>query len=70
MSLQSLPLRVQAVAAPLPVAELAQAAGRAAYPYRVLTGERLTQLLGGAAPFTDAESEESPAPPAGRSFFG
>ena len=57
-------------ASPLPVTELAEAAGRAAYPYRVLTGERLTQLLAGAAPFTDADSGESPAPPAGMSFFG
>lgn len=57
-------------AAPLPVVELAEAAGRAAYPYRVLTGERLTQLLAGAAPFTDAEPGESPAPPAGMAFFG
>ena len=57
-------------ASPLPVAELAAAAGRAAYPYRVLTGERLTQLLAGAAPFTDADAEESPAPPLGQSWFG
>lgn len=55
---------------PLPVAELAEAAGRAAYPYRLLTGARLAQLLAGVAPFTDAESEESPAPPAGMAFFG
>lgn len=56
-------------ASPLPVVQLAEAAGRAAYPYRVLTGERLTQLLAGAAPFTDADPEESPLPPLGQSWF-
>jgi spermidine synthase len=56
--------------ATLPVETIAAEAGRAAYPYRVVTGDRLTQLLGGAAPFTDEEGEESPAPPAGLAFFG
>jgi spermidine synthase len=55
---------------PLPVDPIAAEAGRAAYPYRVVTGDRLTQLLGGAAPFTDAEREESPAPPHGLMHFG
>ncbi len=59
-----------ASARPLPVTEIAAEAGRAPYPYRVLAGARLVQLLAGAAPFTDAESEESPAPPAGVAFFG
>ena len=45
---------------PLPVTEIAAEAGRAPYPYRVLAGARLAQLLAGAAPFTDAEAEESP----------
>jgi spermidine synthase len=54
---------------PLPVEAIATEAGRAAYPYRVLTGDRLTQLIAGAPPFTDAEGEESPAPPAGMTFF-
>jgi spermidine synthase len=54
----------------LPVTEIAAEAGRAPYPYRVLAGARLVQLLAGAAPFTDAEAEESPAPPAGVAFFG
>jgi spermidine synthase len=56
--------------AALPVDPIAAEAGRAAYPYRVVTGDRLTQLLGGAAPFTDAEGEESPAPPHGLMHFG
>ena len=55
---------------PLPVDRVAAEAGRAPYPYRVVTGGRLTQLLAGATPFTDAEGEESPAPPAGMAFFG
>jgi spermidine synthase len=54
---------------PLPVEAIAAEAGRAAYPYRVLTGARLAQLLAGAAPFTDAEGEESPAPPLGQTYF-
>jgi spermidine synthase len=57
-------------AQPLPVETIAAEAGRAPYPYRVVTGARLAQLLAGATPFTDAESEESPAPPAGMAFFG
>jgi spermidine synthase len=56
--------------AALPVDPIAAEAGRAAYPYRVVTGDRLTQLLGGVAPFTDAEGEESPAPPHGLMHFG
>jgi hypothetical protein len=46
----------------LPIDELAQRSGRAAYPYRVVTGDRLHQLVGGAVPFTDSDSERSPAP--------
>ena len=30
----------------------------------MLTGQRLGQLVGGAAPFTDADSSPSPEPPA------
>ena len=54
---------------PVPVEEIAAEAGRAPYPYRVCAGHRLVQLLAGATPFTDAESEESPSPTAGRAFF-
>ena len=54
----------------LPVTEIAAVAGRAPYPYRVLAGARLAQLLAGAAPFTDAEAEESPLPPHGLTHFG
>jgi spermidine synthase len=48
---------------------IAAAAGHQLYPYRVLSGARLTQLLSGAAPFTDQEAEESPLPPHGMSYF-
>jgi spermidine synthase len=63
-------LVLAAAADPLPVDAIAAEAGRAPYPYRVVTGAALTQLLAGAAPFTDAEGAESPAPPAGMAFFG
>lgn len=48
---------------PLPLDELARRSAQSAYPYRVVTGERLDQLIGGAAPFTDADSSPSPLPP-------
>ena len=42
----------------------------APFPYRVLHGARLTQLLAGARPFTDQDAEASPAPPRGMLHFG
>ena len=54
---------------PLATEEIAARAGRVLYPYRVLAGERLAQLLAGATPFTDADPEESPRPPGGRAHF-
>ncbi|GAA1434081.1 fused MFS/spermidine synthase [Microlunatus lacustris] len=48
----------------LPVEAIARRAGTAPYPYRVLHGARLGQLVGGATPFTDADGALSPAPPA------
>lgn len=56
-------------AVPLPVTRLAERAGSAAFPYRVVHGERLDQLAGTAEPYTDADAEESPAPPDGLSHF-
>jgi spermidine synthase len=53
-----------ASSAPLPVPEIAARAGSSPYPYRVLHDARLAQLLAAARPFTDDESEASPAPPA------
>ena len=43
---------------------LADRAGRPPFPYRVLHGARLEQLVGGARPFTDEDAEPSPPPPA------
>jgi spermidine synthase len=54
---------------PLPTDQIAAAAGRVLYPYRVLSGARLTQLIADAAPFTDQEAEESPLPPEGMRHF-
>ena len=51
-------------AQPLPVGDIANRAGSSPYPYRVLHGARLTQLVAGARPFTQEESEPSPPPPA------
>lgn len=48
---------------PLPADALAQRSARSAYPYRVVTEARLAQLIGGAAPFTDADCAPSPPPP-------
>lgn len=53
-----------ASAAPLPVGEIAERAGRSPYPYRVLHDARLAQLVAGGVPFTDDDSAWSPAPPA------
>lgn len=55
--------------APLPVTELARRAGSSPFPYRVLDGARLSQLIGGAAAFTDATAEMSPQPPHGLAHF-
>ena len=57
-------------AAALPMTEIADRTGRSPYPYRVLHGARLDQLLAGAAPFTDADSACSPEPPPLRTHFG
>ena len=50
-------------AAPLPLNQLADAAGRPPFPYRVVHGPRLSQLMAAAPPFTDADAEPSPLPP-------
>ena len=44
-------------------AALADRAGRPPFPYRVLHGARLEQLVGSARPYTDADAEPSPPPP-------
>ena len=52
-------------ATPLPYGEIAQRVGRSPFPYRVLRGARLQQLLTDCMPFSDADAEESPEPPPG-----
>ena len=49
-------------AMPLPYADIAQRVGRSPFPYRVLRGARLRQLLADSVAFTDADAEESPEP--------
>jgi SAM-dependent methyltransferase len=44
-------------------ATFADLAGRPPFPYRVLHGARLDQLVGGARPYTDEDAEPSPPPP-------
>lgn len=50
---------------PLPYADIAQRVGRSPFPYRVLRGARLKQLLADSKPFHDDEAEQSPEPPPG-----
>lgn len=54
---------IAAADAALPVDDIARRAGGGPYPYRVLHGERLTQLVAGARAFTVSDSAPSPAPP-------
>jgi hypothetical protein len=49
-------------ATPLPYASIADRAGRPPFPYRVLHGGRLKQLLADWAPFSDDDAEQSPDP--------
>jgi hypothetical protein len=53
-------------ATPLPYASIADRAGRPPFPYRLLHGGRLRQLLADSAPFGGDDAEESPEP--GRSL--
>jgi hypothetical protein len=49
-------------ARPLPYATIAERAGRSPFPYRVLRGARLNQLLADSAPFRDGDAQQSPEP--------
>lgn len=60
---------VLASGAPLPHLELARRAGSGPFPYRVVHGERLAQLVGGGVPFRDGDAEMSPEPPRGAGHF-
>jgi hypothetical protein len=46
----------------LPYAVIADRAGRPPFPYRLLQGARLTQLLADAVPFSEEDAEQSPEP--------
>lgn len=52
----------------LPVAELHRSAAGAPFPYRIVEGDHLAKLQGGAQPFHGA-GEDSPPPPSGATFF-
>jgi spermidine synthase len=56
-------LVVVAAGRPLPVAELTRRAAADPFPARVLAGEELDQFAAGTRPVTDAQAEDSPAPP-------
>ena len=53
----------------LPYAGIADRAGSPPFPYRVLHGTRLNNLLAGSTPFTDDDAEESPEPGEGLRHF-
>jgi spermidine synthase len=57
-------------ATPLPYAAIAERAGRPPFPYRVVHGARLHQLLADSAPFTEDDAEQSPEPGRGQLHFG
>jgi hypothetical protein len=56
-------------AAPLPYAEIAERAARPPFPYRVLHGARVRQLVADSVPFSDEDAEESPEPGRGQMHF-
>jgi hypothetical protein len=56
-------------ATPLPYASIADRAGRPPFPYRVLHGGRLRQLLADSTPFSDDDAEESPESGRSRKHF-
>jgi hypothetical protein len=56
-------------ATPLPDGAIAERAGRPPFPYRVLHGARLRQLLADSVPFSDEDAEESPEPERGQMHF-
>jgi hypothetical protein len=54
---------VAASAGPLPMEPIRRGLLGEPFPVQVVTGRELDRWLGGAAPFTDAESDRSPSPP-------
>lgn len=55
---------IQASNVEMAVGDLVRSAAGSAFPYRVLSGAKVRDLLAGAAPFTVQDSERSPEPPA------
>jgi spermidine synthase len=54
---------------PLPYAAIAERAARPPFPYRVVHGARLHQLLANSVPFSDEDAEQSPEPGRGQLHF-
>lgn len=53
----------------IPWESLARRAASSPLPYRVLASRDVMDRFAGGTPFTDTDSERSPAPPAGATFF-
>jgi len=62
-------LLVVASQGPIPWEALARRAASSPLPYRVLPYREVVDRFAGGTPFTDADSEQSPAPPSGATFF-
>lgn len=60
---------VVASRASLPWEALARRAASSPFPYRVLPYRDVVAAFAAKAPFTDADSQRSPAPPGGATFF-
>ncbi len=60
---------IAGAATPLPYAAIAERAGRPPFPYRVVHGARLHQLLADSAPFSEDDAEQSPEPGRGQMHF-
>jgi spermidine synthase len=62
-------LLVVASRGPIPWESLARRAASSPLPYRVLPYREVVDRFAGGTPFTDADTEMSPAPPGGATFF-
>lgn len=60
---------VAASPVPLPIEALARRAASSPFPYRVLPYPEVVSAFAAKVPFTDADSQRSPAPPGGATFF-
>lgn len=54
---------------PLHAAQVRRRAAGAPFPFRLLHGEDLDRFVAGARRFTDADTQTSPGPPSGLTFF-